>query len=101
MHRSTRDGDASFKGSFYVSTTGASTLTNTGITEAVRMDTLWWFDGHGKFYPSGLRGSGTKAPAFSVICDPENPDIVYAGTAMGVWRGTLTQLGSAAPPGPG
>ena len=97
VHRSTRDGDASFKGSFYVSTTGASTLTNTGITEAVRMDTLWWFDGHGKFYPSGLRGSGTKAPAFSVICDPENPDIVYVGTAMGVWRGTLTQLGSAAP----
>jgi hypothetical protein len=64
-HRVTKDGDASFKGSFYVSTTGSSVITNTGITEALRMDTLWWFDGHSKFYPSGLRNA--RDPA-----DPQN-----------------------------
>jgi hypothetical protein len=39
-HRATKEGDANFKGSFYVSTTGSSVLTNTGITESLRMDTL-------------------------------------------------------------
>jgi hypothetical protein len=88
-HRATKAGDSDFKGSFYVSTTGASVITDTGITEFDRMDTLWWFDGKDKFYPTGLRNRGTKAPAFSVICDPEDPDNVYAGTAMGVWKGRL------------
>jgi hypothetical protein len=93
-HRATKTGDADFKGSFYVSTTGASTVTNTGITEFERMDTLWWFDGKNKFYPTGLRNNGTKAPAFSVICDPEDPDTVYAGTAMGVWKGRIDTTGA-------
>ena len=98
IHRATRAGDAAFKGSFYVSTTGASEMTNTGITEFDRMDTLWWFDGTDKFYPTGLRNNanGTKAPAFCVLCDPDNPDIVYVGTAMGVWKGSIDQ--SAATP---
>lgn len=91
VHRAVKVGDPAFKGSFYVSTTGASVLTNTGITEFDRMDTLWWFDGKDKFYPTGLRNHGTKAPAFSVLCDPENPDTVYAGTAMGVWKGAIDQ----------
>jgi len=96
VHRATKTGDAAFKGSFYVSTTGASEMTNTGITEFDRMDTLWWFDGKDKFYPAGLRNhaNGTKAPAFSVLCDPENPDIVYVGTALGVWKGTINQAGA-------
>jgi hypothetical protein len=97
VHRATKAGDASFKGSFYVATTSYSKLTNTGFSEAPRMDTLWWYDGHGKFYPTGLRNEGNKAPAFAVICDPENADFVYVGTAMGVWRGIFTQVGNAAP----
>ena len=105
-HQATKAGDAAFKGSFYVSTTGSSVVTNTGITEALRMDTLWWFDGHSKFYPCGLRNArnpgdwlnrGTKAPAFAVVCDPENSDLVYVGTAMGVWRGTFVQIGAGGP----
>ena len=58
------------------------------------MDTLWWFDGKKKFYPTGLRNNGTKAPAFSVICDPEDPDTVYVGTAMGVWKGRIDASGA-------
>jgi hypothetical protein len=96
VHRATKTGDPAFKGSFYVSTTGASEMTGTGINEFDRMDTLWWFDGKAKFYPAGLRNHahGTKAPAFSVLCDPENPDIVYVGTAMGVWKGTIDHTGA-------
>lgn len=93
VHRTTSPGDASFKGSFYVSTTGMSIVTSTGINEFDRMDTLWWFDGKDKFHPTGLRGRGTKAPAFSVLCDPEDPDVVYVGTAMGVWRSRIDQSG--------
>src|SRR6185295_4601787 len=55
VHRATKADDASFKGSFYVATTGQSKLTNTGFSESPRMDTLWWYDGRGKFYPTGLR----------------------------------------------
>ncbi len=93
-HRVTMPGDSDFKGSFYVSTTGKSVITNTGFTEFDRMDTLWWYDGKKKFHPTGLRNNGTKAPALSVICDPEDPDTVYVGTAMGVWKGRIDTSGA-------
>lgn len=89
VHRATKAGDPDFKGSFYVSTTSLAVRENTGLVEYDRMDTLWWFDGKDKFWPTGLRNKGIKAPAFAVLCDPENPDIVYVGTAMGVWKGTF------------
>src|SRR4029450_4404220 len=49
VHRATRAGDTDFKGSFYIATTGHSRITNGGFSEAERMDTLWWYDGRGKF----------------------------------------------------
>ena len=79
-----------FTGSFYVATTGRSETGSGGsLIESNWMDTLWWFDGLGSFYPTGLRNHGTKAPALAVICDPQSPDTLYAGTALGVWKGTL------------
>src|SRR5207302_8614422 len=30
-----------------------------------------------------------KAPALAVVVHPVDPNIVYAGTALGVWRGTF------------
>lgn len=64
----------------------------TGDGSSDRMDTLWWYDGTGKWYPTGLRGSilGTKAPAYAVAQDPADPNAVYVGTALGVWKGTLS-----------
>jgi hypothetical protein len=91
-HRATKIGTAGFKGSFYVSTTGA--------IGQLKMDTLWWFDGIDKFYPTGLRNKGTVAPALSVICDPDAPETVYVGTAVGVWKGVLDEAGTAVDPGP-
>ena len=72
-------------GSFYVATTGDP------ATPA--MDTLWWFDGTDRWYATNLRGDaqhGIPAPAYAVVVDPDNTNIVYVGTAVGVWKGTLT-----------
>jgi hypothetical protein len=59
------------------------------------MDTLWWFDGTDTWHPTGLRGSGnaTKAPCFAVVVDPDDATTVYAGTAVGVWKGALSFTG--------
>jgi hypothetical protein len=79
-------------GSVYVTTTGSVRRDGQNLVEADRMDTLWWYDGSSKWYPTGLRNSntGTKAPAYAVVVDPSNANKVYVGTALGVWLGTLT-----------
>jgi hypothetical protein len=70
-------------GSFYVTTTGQlGTL----------MDTLWWFDGKDRWHATNLRNdlaNGIPAPAYAAVVDRANPNIVYVGTSVGVWRGTL------------
>jgi hypothetical protein len=73
-------------------TRGSVYVAATGLPGADRMDTLWWFDGGDKWYPTTLRTSptGTKAPAYAVVCDPDDDAIVFVGTALGVWRGQLT-----------
>ena len=60
------------------------------------MDTLWWYDGTSKWYPTTLRSSilGTKAPAYAVLVDPTDASAVYVGTALGVWKGALSFAGS-------
>ncbi len=79
--------------SCYVACTGHATLDDNTVTESDRMDTLWWYDGAGKWWSTGLRNddlsgsTGVTAPAFAVLVDPDNRDIVYVGTALGVWRG--------------
>jgi hypothetical protein len=74
-------------GSFYVAVTGHHA--------ADRMDTLWWFDGTGAWHRTRLRSSstGSKAPAYAVVSDPEDTNVVYVGTAVGVWKGEITWNG--------
>ena len=76
-------------GSFYVATSHP-------------LEPLWWFDGTATWFPAQLgtlppAGPGVRVPAYSVtvdlaVPDPE-PGAVYVGTAVGVWRGTLTITG--------
>ncbi len=82
-------------GAFYVATTGHVKVDDNTFTDSPRMDTLWWYDGSGVWHPTGLRNSpkGTMAPAYTVVCDPDDRNIVYVGTALGVWRGVLTPAG--------
>jgi hypothetical protein len=84
-------------GSFYVATSH-------------RTEPVWWFDGTATFHPCGLGvlppppppppppvPDGVRAPAYAIVVDPDHPEIVYAGTAVGVWRGTLTISGAGGP----
>ena len=71
-------------GSFYVATSHP-------------LEPLWWFDGTGIWSPTGLGllppgGPGVRVPAYSVTVDQAEQGVVYVGTAVGVWRGTLTML---------
>ncbi|MGL6109345.1 MAG: hypothetical protein ACRC2B_04515, partial [Rubrivivax sp.] len=68
-------------GSFYVAATG--------LPASPTMDTLWWFDGTDRWHATGLRTKpeGVAAPAYAVVVDPAQPNDVYVGTAVGVWRG--------------
>jgi hypothetical protein len=78
------DPSRSTHGSFYVAATG-SPATPT-------MDTLWWFDGDDRWHATGLRTDavhGVPAPAYAVAVHPGNRDIVFVGTSVGVWKGTL------------
>lgn len=65
-------------GSFYVATTGDSSVP--------AMDTLWWFNGTDRWVATGLR-TVVPAPAYAVVVDPSDRRIVYVGNAVGVWRG--------------
>jgi len=91
-------------GAFYVGATGKARLTATGqVDEADQMDTLWWFDGDNRWFSTNLRNqglsttegtSGSKAPVFAVIVDPDKPEHVYVGNSSGVWRGTFSLTGA-------
>jgi hypothetical protein len=73
---------------------------------------VWWFDGAnpGTWHPCGLgvlpppapappdAPDGVRAPVYSIVVDPDHPEIVYAGTAVGVWRGVLTPAAGGNPP---
>jgi hypothetical protein len=78
-------------------TRGAVYLGTTGHPTNAEVDTLWWFDGTDTWHPTGLRSEGVAAPVTAVLCDPANPDQVYVGTTVGVWRGTRT-LAAGNPP---
>lgn len=86
---------------FYVATTGQRALNTSGelVSDPV-YDTLWWFDGQGRWYPTGLRNApmdtaagtgGSPTAAHCVIVDPEAPDNVYVGNRIGVWHGVIDQ----------
>lgn len=79
-------------GSYYVAATGYASFDDDTLEVADRMDTLWWFDGVDKWYPTGLHQhpQSTRAPGFAVVVDPDDVTVVYAGTSAGVWKGELT-----------
>ena len=52
-------------------------------------DTLWWWDGTSKWHKTGL-ASKTTAAALAVAVEPGHIDTVYVGTAIGVFRATIT-----------
>jgi hypothetical protein len=85
-------------GSFYVACTGSVTVGKDAVVEADKMDTVWWYDGTSKWFATGLRTGAsppTKAPAYAVVCDPDDSTVVFVGTGLGVWRGKLTLTGNA------
>ena len=63
------------------------------------LEPLWWWDG-ATCHPTtlGTLPNGTRSPAYSVVVDPAAPTIVYAGTTVGVWQGTLTPPAGGNPP---
>ncbi|MCA3473805.1 MAG: hypothetical protein IOD03_18915 [Methylocystis sp.] len=89
---------------FYVTTTGSVVVNDDGsITGDANFDTLWWYNGAGRWYPAGLRNTpldpasgtgGCPLSAHSVVCDPVAPDIVYVGTRIGVWEGRIDTSGA-------
>lgn len=91
---------------FYVSTTGVVSANDAGVLVAdENFDTLWWYNGQGRWYPTGLRNTpldpadgtgGSPTAAHSVVVDPDDANIVYVGNRVGVWRGEIDQ--SAAHP---
>ena len=76
---------------------GAVYLGTAGHPTNAAVDTLWWFDGTKTWHPTGLRAEAVAAPVTAVLCDPANPDHVYVGTTVGIWRGTRT-LAANQPP---
>jgi hypothetical protein len=78
---------------------GAVYLGNIGKPGDDAVDTLWWYDGSGKWFKTGLRtdSAGVPAPVTAIVCDPAFPEEVYVGTTVGVWRGLRTQIGNADP----
>jgi hypothetical protein len=63
------------------------------------LEPLWWWDG-AQCHPTTLGSApgGTSSPAYSVVIDPANSKIVYVGTTIGVWQGTLTPPAAGSPP---
>ncbi len=71
-------------GSFYVAATGHPATPT--------MDTLWWFDGTDRWIATKLRTDSVKgvpAPAYAVVVHPTDSNVVFVGTSVGVWKGTL------------
>jgi hypothetical protein len=84
-------------GSVYVTTIGSPGFPATAGSDYV--DTLYFFDGTGTWYPCGVRRSTptsnwtttrVTAPALGVVVDPDDRTIVYLATSVGVARGQLT-----------
>lgn len=94
----------------YVSTSGRSVRDGDGDLEGdPDFDTLWWYNGSGHWYPTGLRNAvpdagtgagGTPAAAMSVLVDwdSDDPDagtndVVWVGTRIGVFEGRIDRSG--------
>ncbi len=91
------------QGSFYLGSTGRVTVNDDGtLNEDRHFDVLWWYNGNGRWYPTGLRNApadpvahtvGCPSPVHSVIVDPDDNAIVYVGNRIGVWKGQIDLTG--------
>jgi hypothetical protein len=79
--------DRGTRGSFYV--VGSGPMRGEDLATTPHADSVWWYDGTSKWHATGLRAArdGVPAPAYAVAVHPWNNDIVFVGTAVGVWRG--------------
>ncbi len=87
-------------GSLYVTTIGTDGFPDAAGSGDV--DTLYFFDGDSTWWPCGLRretpttpnanwtGTRVTAPALGVVVDPDDRNIVFVATSVGVVRGQLT-----------
>lgn len=92
------------RGTFYVTTSGRAEVKDDGtLEEDATFDTLWWCNGAGRWYPTGLRNApadatagtvGSKASAHSVLVHPDSPETVYVGNRIGVWEGRIDESGT-------
>ncbi|MEP7115784.1 MAG: hypothetical protein ABI862_21145, partial [Ilumatobacteraceae bacterium] len=82
--------DQGTHGSCYVATLGGALA-----------DTVYWYDGSGTWYPCGVRkiltrgtwtGDRIGAPAMAVVVDPDDTNVVFVGTSIGVIRGELSMV---------
>jgi len=78
-------------------TRGALYLGTTGKHDDEDVDTLYWFNGTDKWFPTKLRKDGVPAPVTAIVCDPAFPNEVYVGTTIGVWRGTRDLTNPSSP----
>ena len=100
VHRNATAGQETF----YVTTTGAVKVKDDGSLEGdANYDTCWWYNGNGRWYPTGLRNApldaaagsgGSPAAAHSVVVDPVDPRTVYVGNRIGVWEGRIDESGA-------
>jgi hypothetical protein len=89
---------------FYVTTTGQVTIAADGtLSGDQHYDTCWWYNGAGRWYPTGLRNAplnaatgtgGSPAAAHAVVVDPDDDRIVYVGNRIGVWQGQIDTSGT-------
>ena len=100
IHRNTTAGQETF----YVTTTGVVKVKDDGSLEGdANYDTCWWYNGNGRWYPTGLRNTplnaaagsgGSPAAAHSVVIDPVDTRTVYVGNRIGVWEGRIDESGT-------
>lgn len=82
-------------------TKGAVYLGTVGNKDNEDVDTLWWFNGIDRWFPTQLRTQrpgGVPAPVTAIACDAAHPEEVWVGTTVGVWHGIRTLNGTTNPP---
>jgi hypothetical protein len=72
-----------------VGTFGSLYLAMLGDLSTDDDDLLWWWDGTSKWHKTGL-ASKTTAAALAVAIEPGHIDTVYVGTAIGVFRASIS-----------
>ena len=77
-------------GSVYVGTLPSNGKVGVGPT-AVH---VWWYNGITDWISTGLQMAG---PVYALVVDPDNRNVVYAGSSTGVWKG-VGDFGVGQPP---